>query len=269
MKTWLLAAGLAVTLGSTGYAADVCTIVADASDGRILVEEGDCASRVTPASTFKIPLALMGYDAGILSDAHAPVLPFREGYLTWGGEAWKQPTDPARWMKYSVVWFSQEITPQLGAERIEAYLDAFGFGNADMAGDPGEGNGLDRAWISSSLQISPREQVVFLQALVDGTLPVSASARAHTMEIVEAAQLADGWIVHGKTGAAMPKGPDGRWMRGYGWGWFVGWAEGDGRVLVFAKLIKDEGNVSGSPGKRARAAFLEALPARLATDLAP
>ena len=73
---------------------------------KTLVEEGDCTGRVTPASTFKVPLAVMGFDAGVLTDAHAPVLTIRPGEPDWLGDAWRQPTDPTRWMKYSVVWYS-------------------------------------------------------------------------------------------------------------------------------------------------------------------
>jgi beta-lactamase class D len=48
----LLAA--AVSLPAQGRT--ICTVVADARDGRVLVEEGNCRTRVTPASTFKIAL---------------------------------------------------------------------------------------------------------------------------------------------------------------------------------------------------------------------
>ena len=76
-----------------------------------------------------------------------PVLDYREGDPDWGGEEWKQPTDPTRWLKYSVVWYSQRITHALGAERLTAYANAFSYGNADFSGDPGKNNGLERAWI--------------------------------------------------------------------------------------------------------------------------
>ena len=80
-------AGLA---SSTVYARTICTVVADASTRQILVQQGDCSSRVTPASTFKIAISLMGFDSGFLKDAHAPRLPYRDGYVDWGGAAWRQ-----------------------------------------------------------------------------------------------------------------------------------------------------------------------------------
>ncbi|WP_410016997.1 penicillin-binding transpeptidase domain-containing protein [Pseudomonas sp. 7P_10.2_Bac1] len=50
---------------------------------------------------------------------------------------------------------------------------AFGFGNADLSGDPGGSNGLDRSWISSSLKISPLEQLHFQEKIARRELHVS------------------------------------------------------------------------------------------------
>lgn len=169
MDMRLFAAGilLAAGFGAPAEARIICTIVADAMNDEVILEKGDCESRVTPASTFKIPLAVMGYDSGFLEDANEPVLPFVKGYPDWGGDAWRQPATPKRWMEFSIVWFSQRITEFLGHEQLRDYADAFGYGNADMTGDPGKDNGLERAWIASSLKISPREQVAFLKKLVN------------------------------------------------------------------------------------------------------
>ena len=238
----------------------ICTIIADAASGEVLLEEGDCRSRVTPASTFKIALSLIGYDTGFLTGLTTPVLPFREGYPDWGGGNWTQPTNPERWMKYSVVWYSQQITAALGADRIERYLTAFGYGNADFAGDPGRNNGLERAWISSSLKIAPAEQVAFLRNLVNRSLPVAPDAIDRTMAVVETAAVGNGWVVAGKTGAAYPRMADGSFDRARGWGWFAGWANKGNRTLVFARLNQDEKREKGSAGIRNKRAFLKQWP---------
>ena len=103
MKRTLLAAaallGFGFGLGVSSAFAEtrvVCTLATDAASGEVLVEEGDCAGRMAPASTFKIAIALMGFDSGILTSPDAPELPFKEGYVDWRPE-WKQPTTPARW----------------------------------------------------------------------------------------------------------------------------------------------------------------------------
>lgn len=251
----LLAASAAWT--APAAAKTLCTIVAT-PDGRTVLEEGDCASRVTPASTFKVALAVMGFDAGFLKGPHDPVLDYREGDVPWRPE-WKAPTDPTRWLEYSVVWYSQRITHALGAERLHRYAVAFDYGNADVSGDPGADNGLDRSWIGSSLEISPREQVAFLSKLVAGTLPVSRRAMDETRAIVET-RPAGGWTVHGKTGAALPRNADGSFDRARGWGWYVGWAEKDGATYVFARLIRDATAHKVPAGFRARDGLLAEWP---------
>jgi beta-lactamase class D len=252
---------MAIITASTASAHVVCTVIADANTGALLVKEGNCDGRVTPASTFKIAISLMGYDSGYLKDEHSPQLPFREGYVDWGGPAWRQPTDPTRWIKYSVVWFSQQVTQSLGKERFADYTRKFQFGNADVSGDA-KHDGLTHAWIDSSLQISPMEQVAFLSNVANRRLPASQRAYDMTDEITEVARLPDGWDVHGKTGAGFPQNADGSDDQAHGWGWFVGWASKANRTLVFARLIQDDGFVAGiSPaGIRARDAFITALP---------
>lgn len=238
----------------------ICTILADTADDKVLSEEGDCKTQVTPASTFKIPLALMGSDAGFLKDAHAPSLPFKKGYPDWGGANWTADTDPARWMKYSVVWYSQQITKALGAETLTRYAKDFDYGNADFSGDPGKVNGLERAWIISSLKISPREQVAFLSKLVRRQLKVAPAAFDLVDALVEQRPIGDGWQAHGKTGMAYPRNADGSFNEARAYGWFVGWAVKGERTLVFARLIQDDRKEEGPAGNRAREAFLAELP---------
>lgn len=246
----------------------LCTIVTDAKDGAALLEQGDCRARVTPASTFKIALAVIGFESGLLKNAHSPEFPFKDAYVDWGGDNWKQPTDPTRWIKYSVVWYSQIIAHTLGAPRLEGYLRKFDYGNADMSGDAGQQNGLDRAWIGSSLKISPAEQTVFLRKLLARELPVSEKAMAETIEIVETRPAREGWELHGKTGSAYPRTVDGGQDLEHGYGWYVGWAVRDGRSLVFARLDQDEHREAISAGLRARDEFIEQWPSLASQALA-
>jgi len=258
-------AALVVGLPSSAGAGTLCTIVVDAANGKALLEQGDCRTRVTPASTFKIALSLMGFDSGFLKDAHRPELPYKEGYVDWGGSNWMQPTDPTRWLKYSVVWYSQIVSHSLGAQRLADYAAKFGYGNADFSGDPGRNNGLDRAWIASSLKISPWEQTVFLRKLVTRQLPVSEDAIEETSKIIEVSSARDGWRLHGKTGSANPRQPDGSSDEAHGYGWYVGWAVKEDRTLIFARLNQDEHKTAISGGLRARDGLIEEWPALVAS----
>lgn len=236
----------------------VCTIIADAASGKVLKEEGACDTRATAASTFKLPISLMGYDAGILKTTHEPVWPFKKGYPDWRAE-WKGDIDPAKWMKESVVWYSQQITTRLGAERFAAYVRDFGYGNADVSGDPGKKNGLTRSWLTSSLEISPREQVAFLGRMVRHELGVAESAYTMTAELALVGDQPNGWTVHGKTGSGPSKNADGSKSSARPWGWFVGWATKGDRTVVFARLTKDTTKPSKPSGPAARDAILSEL----------
>ena len=244
LRSLIVAALSTVAINPAAQARDICTAVGDAATGKVIIQRGDCAGQVTPASTFKIAISLMGYDSGFLQDTHTPLLPFREGYIDWR-ESWRHPTDPDKWMRESVVWYSQQVTQSLGKERFAAYTKRFQFGNADVSGDA-ENDGLTLSWINSSLKISPLEQLTFLTKVVNRRLGVSQRAYDATAELTKYPHSPTGWDLHGKTGAAA------------GWGWYVGWASKGLRTFVFARLIqKDDTQPKDIPaGILARDAFI-------------
>ena len=190
---------LGVCWASAASALPLCTVIAEGSSGKILQQQGECAKRLTPASTFKVPLSLMGFDAGYLTDEHQPALPFRQGYVD-SDPSWKTTVDPSSWISNSVVWYSQQLTLWLGTERLQRYVKRFNYGNQDLSGKPGMNDGLTQAWLDSSLQISPLEQVAFLHRLVTRQLGVSTRAYDMTARITAVGMLPGGWAVHGKTG---------------------------------------------------------------------
>lgn len=235
-----------------------CTLMLDAATGAVLVEEGRCDVRTTPASTFNIAVSLMGFDAGILQDAHTPALPFKAGYTDWQ-PSWRATTDPTSWIRNSTVWYAQQVTGRLGERRVQDYVGRFDYGNQDLAG------GVDRAWISSSLQVSPREQVAFLRKVANRELPVSAHAFDMTAQLLRLPLLADGWQVFGKTGTASGSARDGAGDTGRALGWFAGWATKDGRTVVFARQNLGPRHPDRAAGPLLKEHFLRALPGRLAT----
>jgi beta-lactamase class D len=258
-RIWV-AAALCVACWTTGAEA-ACTAVADAATGKLLKQEGVCDRRFSPASTFKIAISLMGYDSGFLVDEHSPALPFREGYPDWM-PSWKTTTDPTAWIKNSVVWYSQQVTKSLGEARFRRYAAAFHYGNEDVSGDPEKHNGLERAWLSSSLKISPLEQLGFLEKIVTRRLPVTVHAYDMTGRIT-AMGVHDGWDLHGKTGTEAPFRADGSQDWDHAFGWFVGWATKGDRTVVFVRQIEDETKQTVGAGIRAHDSFLAALPSIL------
>jgi beta-lactamase class D len=256
--------GLVWLVAAPAWAATVCRIVVDADSGATLAREGvECDVRVSPASTFKIPLAITGYDAGALVDEHTPAWPYKPEYEAWR-DSWKATIDPSSWLRESVVWYSQELTKRLGFARFKEAVDRLRYGNRDVTGDPGRNNGLTNAWLSSSLAISPTEQIAFLRKLLAHGLPFSKMAIDRTLVIMPTFPLADGWVARGKTGNDFLRKPDGERDRDRQFGWFVGWAEKNGRKLVFAELIRDDAKIEEPASLRARADILAFLPQLIA-----
>jgi len=191
---------------------------------------GRCAVRTSPCSTFKVPLSLMAFDAGILTDESSS--------MKWDGtvtsrDVWNRDQTAATWMQNSVVWFSQRLTPLLGLDKVNAYLARFAFGNQDMSG------GLTTAWLSSSLKVSPDEQLLFWERFWREEFPVSKHAFDMTKTITLVDTSASGWTLHGKTGSGGV-GAGGANEESTLWlGWFVGHVARGDREYVFATSYTD------------------------------
>jgi beta-lactamase class D len=200
-------------------------VLADLSTGgRVIVGSKLVSRGFSPCSTFKIPNTLIGLDTGVIADEHFT--------LAWDGkrrdvDAWNRDHDLASAMKYSVVWYYQEVARRIGEERMRRYVSAFRYGNADISG------GVDRFWLESTLRITPLEQIDFLSRMKARKLPV----RAEHVDLVERITVLDapdgappGLVLRGKTGLGEQ---DGRAI-----GWLVGFVERDREhVQAYATLI--------------------------------
>jgi beta-lactamase class D len=238
------------------FSATNCFLVKE--NNQVIIKEGDCQSRYSPCSTFKIAISLMAYNEGLLNDEKHPELPFKTGY-TDHVECWKQPHNPIMWMKNSCIWYSQILTPKLGMSKFVNYVKKFNYGNQDLSGDIGKNNGLTHAWLSSSLQISPEEQTIFLQKLIDNKLPVNIRAQEMTRNICYVEDLADGWKLYAKTGSGSVLSPDKTQKLERQIGWYIGWIQKDNRSIVFAHYFEDEEPQETAAGPRAKAAAKEKL----------
>jgi beta-lactamase class D len=219
---------------------DGCFMLYDNSSKKMVSEynpNNRCSQRIPVNSTFKLPLALMAFDAGVIN---------KDTVFKWNGHryelpGWSGDQTPASWEKYSVVWVSQQITPQLGLGKIKKYLADFNYGNQDFSGDPGKNNGLSNAWLSSSLKVSAKEQMAFLQRFANGTLPLSQQAMAETKKIIYVGKLNNGADYYGKTGSGWKNrdnnGKNSNKMRD---GWYIGLVENAGKQYTFVSNITDK-----------------------------
>jgi len=195
-------------------------------EGAVLYAQGPhLEQRVSPCSTFKIPLSLMGFDQGILVDQASPVWEFQLGYADFL-ESWRQEQSPLTWMQRSCVWYSQLLTPLMGDKAISSYLADFDYGNQDFSG------GISQAWLSSSLKISPREQMAFIERMLSGDLSVSRHAIETTRSLLFLEDLPSGARLYGKTGLGTHENLK--------LGWVVGWVEKGEACIPFAYQIRDK-----------------------------
>jgi len=220
-------------------AKDECFTLFDLEANKILKQEGNiCDVRLSPASTFKIALSLMGYDAKILKDRKNPEWPYQPSYnaaLT----IWQTAHNPTSWIKDSCVWYSKNLTQKLGMKKFKHYVDILRYGNKDLSGDPNKNNGLTTAWLSSSLKISNQEQISFLASMLHKKFLLSDHAYDMTKQILFIETLNNGWNFYGKTGAAFQQNKDGT-FNNQQISWFIGWATKNNRNIIFVKNIIDK-----------------------------
>src|SRR5689334_8468723 len=218
----------------------------------------DCATRLSPASTYKIPHALIGLETGVITTSTVE---------KWDGV--KHPEQP-KWnldhtvlsaMKPSVLWFFQRMAPKIGASRAHEWLQKFSYGNADTSGE------ITQYWINGTLRISPDEQLAFLQKFYAGTLPIS---KTYVDQLKGAMEQAPGTVENArgvvKLDAAWPAGASlnsktgaTTIASGESVSWLVGRLTVDQRQFVFASAVwRAKDGVDGLDGARAAIAkFVE------------
>jgi len=177
--------------------------------------------RLIPASTFKILNSLIALETGVVTDGST--------VIKWDGVVrdrteLNRDRDLQTAFRLSAVPHFQELARRIGAERMQRFVDAVGYGNRDITG------GIDLFWLTGGLRVSPREQVEFLSRLYRGDLPFSAGTMATVRDMMVADQTEE-HVIRAKTGwAVMPPSEN--------VGWWVGWVERRGRVHVFATVLE-------------------------------
>ncbi len=174
--TTLLTSAVALTQPASAPSPRSCFMLLEVNSGRLTREPADlCTTRLPPASTFKIPHALAALDAGVIS---GPDEVIEYDGTAYEYDVWRRDHTLATAMRYSVLWFYQQVARRLGMDREEFYLRRLRYGNADPS------SGLTTFWLGGSLTISPEEQVTFLRRLYYNELPVSERAMRTVRDIL-------------------------------------------------------------------------------------
>lgn len=238
---------LALTMtGRAQSAVQSCLVVFDGgTTQRWAGSAAECATRLSPASTYKIPHALIGLETGVVTEKTVE---------KWDGT--KHPNQP-KWnldhtvlssMRPSVLWFFQRMAPRIGATRARQWLERFDYGNRDTSGD------ITRYWVNGTLRISPDEQLAFLRKFYDDGLPVSKARVAAVRGAMEQesgtvenargihklnASWPAGAHLNSKTGATTL-------ASGESVSWLVGRLTVGQRPIVFASAVwRAKGGVDG------------------------
>ncbi|MCP3139272.1 penicillin-binding transpeptidase domain-containing protein [Pyxidicoccus xibeiensis] len=237
-----------------------CFLLMDLATGTVTRNDAaKCAKRLVPASTFKVPHALIALETGVVSST--------DEVRKWDGtkhrvEMWNQDQTLDTSMRRSALWFFQGTAKQIGKKRMEEWLKRFRYGNADTSGD------ITRFWLGGPLRVSPDEQLAFLARMYKGELPVSPK----TLEAVKATLVQgpdtvasirdginmggpwkDGAVLSAKTGTYPHAEGDITWLVGHV-------ASSGGRSHVFVSAVQSPPGKSVAP-QPALASAIEALTA--------
>lgn len=231
----MLALSLAGAPPAPALADGECVVVSALDGGSDRAFGGaECGRRTLPASTFKVPHALIALDAGVVTPATV---------MKWDGtrrdyDAWNRDQTLESALRNSVVWFFQALARSIGRERELQHLRAFGYGSQTFARE------VDQFWLTGDLTISPREQVAFLRKMFTYALPVD---RRHVDAVKADMTMPAGQYTNATGSHPFPvtwpaavlrlKTGNGS-VKGERVSWIVGEIESGGRAYVFASRVR-------------------------------
>lgn len=180
-----------------------------------------------PASTFKIPNALIALETGAIDTGYV----FR-----WHGEKrrlpqWEKDLSLGEAFRVSCVPCFQELARKTGAAKMNSFLKQMNYPGMDVRAD-----NIDIFWLEGNSRITPRQQVDFVRRLHEEKLPLKKSVM-QAMKSIMVIEVTPENTLGGKTGWAIRNGNN--------YGWFTGWLETKDGVFYIAALVepKDQDKV--------------------------
>jgi beta-lactamase class D OXA-2 len=200
------------------FRADGTIVIADERRAKrplLVFGQERAAKRYSPASTFKIPHTLFALDVGAVRDEFEV---FRWDGIKRNFAGHNQDQDLRSAMRNSTLWVYERFAKEIGEDKARRYLKQIDYGNADASTSKGD------YWVDGKLEISAREQILFLRKLYRNELPFRQEHQrlVKDLMIVEAGR---NWILRAKTGW------EGRF------GWWIGWVEWPTGPVFFALNI--------------------------------
>jgi beta-lactamase class D len=146
-------------------------------------DAAECAHKTAPASTFKIPHALIALQAGVITGATAVDLSDAPQRFP----SWRRRVTVESAIAWSVLPFFDRTATLIGPARMVANLNALGYGSQPFDA------AVPQFWITGDLVVSPMEQLAFLQRFFAGTLPITSE---HVALVRRALTMAPGRLTN-------------------------------------------------------------------------
>ena len=204
------------------HGVDGCFILFDESKNEYLrYNTNVCDSTYLPASTFKIPNAVIALEEGIVKDTSQV---FKWDGKEWQNPHWNRDQNLRSSMKYSCVWVYVGFAKQIGIEKYRKYLNQFGYGNGNLSGPP------DLFWLQGPFAITANQQVNFIKKFYHHQLGVSKRSVDIVKNIIIIEKTPE-YTWSGKTGSGqLTKTEEILWL--------VGYIEKDGKNYFYAMNFK-------------------------------
>jgi beta-lactamase class D len=209
-------------------------ILKDVESGKIFIYNNKRAQeRRPPQSTFKIMNSLIGLQVQAVKDEY--------DIKRWDGvnhsvSVWNQDHTLGSAMRNSALWYFQAMARDIGEQQMQEWIDKCSYGNRDISG------GIDRFWwLNSTLEISPMEQVGFLEKLYKETLPFDKGVMK-TVKRIMIQQEGDDYTLYGKTGSTGMQ-------NNVSVGWYIGFVIVKGHPYIFATNIDTQEKFAGFKAK--------------------
>lgn len=172
--------------------------------------------RMSPASSFKILLTLVGVQTGkIINENNIPV-------ATDSGKT-KEMTLNEIFNSPNIHYF-QSVARQIGKDTLKLWIDSLGYGNKRVDG------AVDHFWLNNELKISPDEQLGLVTKLYFDQLPFQKYAQQMTRD---AMLRDDNTLYHLSytTGTGIDENDKSI-------GWVAGWIEENRHVYFFITFLR-------------------------------
>ncbi len=211
-------------------------------DGKEYIYNEDIANnRYSPYSTFKIVSTLIGLDEGIITSKDSTMT--YDGTIYWY-DAWNANLNLEQAFKNSCVWYYHQIIYTMSQQTVQEHLNLLNYGNLDISQFNGNASNpqadLNGFWLSSSLEISPLEQVYLLKMLFEE----QAFYSTEHIELVKELMSIEDINAYGKTGSGGNES------------WYVGFFEHNNENIYFATFIQGE-DVSGAKARELSISIIE------------